>query len=351
MGIYTWTLHELIPLSIKALTPEQEDVFAHALDQFTKKVWRKPRSPKNYRYDLAILHNPKEPLPPSNAKALSLFVKAGKKLGIDVDLILPTDLYRLSEYDALFIRETTSTVDHTYAFASRAAKEDMVVIDDPQSILRCTNKVFLAKLFENNGVSIPKTEIIVDASESTLDAVIERLGLPLVLKVPDGSFSVGIEKAKTREQLFEYASQLLLKSHMIIVQEYLYTEYDWRIGVLAKAPLFACQYYMVKNHWQIYQHRSGNTVRSGQFKCYSLDEVPKPVLRAATKAANLIGTGLYGVDIKWANNTAYVIEVNDNPNVDAGVEDGVLGEAIYTKIIQEFVRRLEMKRLQYVASS
>ena len=41
----------------------------------------------------------------------------------------------------------------------------------------------------------------------------------------------------------------------------------------------------------------------------------------------------------------FVIEVNDNPSIDAGVEDAYLGEDLYLRIMQEFLRRLELKRL------
>ena len=72
-------------------------------------------------------------------------------------------------------------------------------------------------------------------------------------------------------------------------------------------------------------------------------EVPKPVLQAAVKAARAVGEGLYGVDIKHTGNKVYVIEVNDNPSIDSGVEDKYLGRDLYTLIMQEFVKRLEQR--------
>jgi len=39
-----------------------------------------------------------------------------------------------------------------------------------------------------------------------------------------------------------------------------------------------------------------------------------------------------------------VIEVNDNPNIDAGVEDKVLGQQLYERIMEEFLRRMEARR-------
>jgi glutathione synthase/RimK-type ligase-like ATP-grasp enzyme len=74
-------------------------------------------------------------------------------------------------------------------------------------------------------------------------------------------------------------------------------------------------------------------------------EAPEEVVKIALKAANLIGDGLYGVDIKQVGGRCYVIEVNDNPNVDAGNEDGVLKDALYREIMGSFVRRIEARKL------
>lgn len=110
----SWQIAGLRPGSLHKLREQQEDQFAQALDGFSRKVWRKPRSRQVMRYDLAILYNPDEQLPPSNTRALENFVRVGKTLGIDVDLIEKKDYSRLAEYDALLIRETTSVDDHTY---------------------------------------------------------------------------------------------------------------------------------------------------------------------------------------------------------------------------------------------
>jgi glutathione synthase/RimK-type ligase-like ATP-grasp enzyme len=71
-----------------------------------------------------------------------------------VEFLERADYGRLLEFDALFIRETTAVNHHTYRFARRAAQDDLVVIDDPQSILRCTNKVWLAQRMTRAGVPL-----------------------------------------------------------------------------------------------------------------------------------------------------------------------------------------------------
>lgn len=66
-------------------------------------------------------------------------------------------------------------------------------------------------------------------------------------------------------------------------------------------------------------------------------------MQRAVQTARLIGDGLYGVDLKQAGNRVLVTEVNDNPNLDAGIEDAVLGDELYLRVLQAFIQRLERK--------
>lgn len=102
-----WHIEGVRPGVLNRLRSDQEDVFADALDGFSRRAWRMPRSRRVARYDMAILHDPDEALPPSNPQALANFVRVGASLGIDVELIGRKDYARLAEFDALLIRETT----------------------------------------------------------------------------------------------------------------------------------------------------------------------------------------------------------------------------------------------------
>ncbi|TDR41288.1 glutathione synthase/RimK-type ligase-like ATP-grasp enzyme [Tahibacter aquaticus] len=340
-----WRIVAIKPTGMHLLNDPQEDAFADALDRFSKKLWRKPRARRKYRYDIAMLHDPAEAMPPSNKRALKSFIDAGKDLGIEVDPITRNDYTRLAEYDGLFIRETTALDNHTYRFANKAEKEGMVVMDDPTSILRCTNKIYLHDLMRSRKLPTPKSEILFRDDPKKIAELPQILGFPIVLKIPDGSFSRGIVKAENAEELKKGAEDLFQHTALVIAQEYLYTEFDWRIGVLNKEPLYACQYFMSRGHWQIYNHGARGTAKSGGFKTLPVREAPAEVVRLALKATTLIGDGLYGVDLKQVGGRIVVIEVNDNPSIDAGVEDEYLGEDLYRRIMEEFLRRLERKRL------
>lgn len=335
-----WQITDLNAVSHRNLDDEKQTLFAEALDKFSKKIWRKGRIRKTARYDLAILINPAEKLPPSNRSALKKFIHTGRQMGIDVELINQHHYGRIPEFDGLFIRETTGIDHHTYRFAKKAEAEGLLVIDDPTSILRCANKVYLADMFRTHRVPSPKTWILHKGNAEHLDKLEAAAGYPVVIKIPDGSFSRGIVKVNNRQELESKVKELFQQSALLLAQEFLYTDFDWRIGVFNNKALYACRYFMVKNHWQIYRHGATRT-DSGNFATLPTFEVPKAVLDAALKATQPIGNGLYGVDVKEINGKGYVIEVNDNPNIDSGIEDQYLGEELYRVIMTEFLRRME----------
>ncbi|MBA6414325.1 RimK family protein [Parahaliea sp. F7430] len=337
-----WEVSNLKPRSPKGLSEAEENDFATALDEFSRKVWRKQREQKTARYDLAILCDPDEAMPPSDKTALKRFVKAGKDLGIDVEIISQRDYLRLPEFDGLLIRTTTNIDHYTYRFAKKAESEGLVVIDDSSSILRCTNKIYLADLFRTHKVPSPKTVVLYRDQPGQLEALGEELGFPIVVKIPDGAFSKGVEKAANLSELRSISKRLFQRSTLLLAQEFLYTDFDWRIGILDRKPLYACRYYMVKDHWQIYRH--GDKTDSGGFDTLPTFEVPPAVLDAALRATRPIGDGFYGVDIKESQGKGYVIEVNDNPSIDSGVEDKYLGQELYNIIMATLLKRMEAKR-------
>lgn len=339
-----WQIQQVKAISLNALRDEQHALFIDGLEHFLSRRWRSSKKKNRARYDLAILHNPGEQLPPSNPAALRKFIQAGGQLGLEVELVQQKDYNRLGEYDALFIRETTAIEHHTYRFATRAEAEGIVVMDDPDSIVRCTNKVYLTELLRANRVALPGTMILRKGEDLNNLSV---LGYPVVLKIPNGSFSRGIYKAGDFSEVQRYCRVLFKESDLILAQEFMYTDFDWRIGVLNRQPLFACQYFMSKAHWQIVSHDAKGGLREGDYKAWALEQVPSEVINIAVRAANLIGDGFYGVDLKQTAKGVVVMEVNDNPNVESGVEDGVLGMELYRAIIGEFLRRLERRTMSH----
>ncbi len=120
------------------------------------------------------------------------------------------------------------------------------------------------------------------------------------------------------------------------------TAFDWRVGVLDRRALFVAKYYMAPHHWQVIKHEpKTGAMRWGRWEVLRVEDAPAEGVGLAVRAANLIGDGLYGVDLKESNGRWSVIEINDNPNVEHQVEDLVLKDEIYRRIMGSFLRRLE----------
>jgi glutathione synthase/RimK-type ligase-like ATP-grasp enzyme len=337
-----WSLQSIKAISLDDIPAEQLDsVRNYASDYFTKKRYDRPRPDKSV-YDLAILYSSEVEAPPSNRQAINKFIEAGEKSGFNVEIITQEDFNRLPSFDALLIRDNTKVNNHTYKFARRAQSEGLAIIDYPDTILKCCNKIYIAELLQLTNLLTPKTMII---QQSNKAEILPTLGLPCVLKAPDSTFSLGVKKVDTLEELNRQVKSMLEQSDMILGQQYMFTEFDWRIGILDNKAIFACKYYMAKGHWQIYNWlaRSKKDI-TGQYECVPVENVPPAIIKSALKSVAMVyNCGFFGVDIKEVNGKPYIIEINDNPNIDAGVEDQVVKDELYLNIILSLKSRIEEK--------
>jgi glutathione synthase/RimK-type ligase-like ATP-grasp enzyme len=343
-----WRLDGVRPIATSEI-PSEERGFVAA--QASKHFQRRAESfstASAARYDLAILFNPHEVDAPSDERAIQKFIRAAKSMGLGAEVIGREDFAALAEYDALFIRETTAVDHHTYRFARRAQAEGLVVMDAPEAIARCTNKVYLAELFERSGIPSPRTRIV--HRDNCADRIGAELGFPVVLKRPDSSFSQGVVKASDELELRTRLAGFLEKSELVVAQEYVPTPFDWRIGVLDRRFLYGCKYHMAPGHWQIRRSDAGPRRRFGAVEAVPAEAIPSRAIELAVRAAGLIGDGLFGVDVKEAGERFLVMEVNDNPNLEAGHEDGILRDDLYLRVMRWFLERLERRGRQEAAS-
>ena len=106
--------------------------------------------------------------------------------------------------------------------ARKAVAEGLVVIDDPVSILRCSNKVYLAELLTRYKIPTPKTLIL---HSKNIDEALAEFSLPCILKQPDSSFSQGVIMVSDKSKLMDEAKKMMKKSDLLIAQEYLPSDF------------------------------------------------------------------------------------------------------------------------------
>ena len=337
-----WTLEKLAAIGVADVPAQHRPILLEAAKSFVTRVESPERRPgKRERPTVAILWDREEKHKPSNEAALQRFVDAAPSVGLAAEVVGPDAIERLPEFDGLLIRAGTDVAGYTYEFARRAESLAMPVVDDPDSILKCTNKVYLRELMSRHGIPEPKTMVV---HRENLGEVIATLGLPCVLKLPDSGFGLDVLKIEAEDQLESQANRFFAISELLIAQEWLPTGFDWRVGVFDRRPLFVCKYFMAPGHWKVNQVAEGEQLIEGETVALAVGEAPEVVVNTAVRAANLIGRGLYGVDLKQVGDRCYLIEVNDNPNIDAGNEDQVLGSALYREVMGVYARRIGERR-------
>ncbi|MGH2543100.1 MAG: ATP-grasp domain-containing protein, partial [Ardenticatenaceae bacterium] len=115
--------------------------------------------------------------------------------------------------------------------------------------------------------------------------------------------------------------RFLRRADRVVAQKFVTSSYDWRVGILGGEVLYVCQYTIPKQRWKILTYTEGGKVVVGRVRTFEIDKVNPKLLETALQAANAVGKGLYGVDLKQAGDDFVVIEVNDNPTIAEDEED------------------------------
>jgi len=266
--------------------------------------------------------------------ALVNFKLAAHELGHRLEYVFRKDIGKITDYDALFIRSLTDPLNAAYVAARTAELHGMKVIDDPDSIIICCDKINMYMHLMRARVPIPETRFI-GKSELDRQAMVqlfEELGPALILKAPHTSFSMHVDKVGSVLEFQEVARRYFRRADEIVVQRFVPSRFDWRVTTLNGEVLFVCKYIMPGSSWKIQRNDNGHIVWA-KIEAVDPATVDPRLLEIGLDAANAIGKGLYGVDIKEIDGEYVVIEVNDNPNIDAGGEDACCPK-VYERIIR-----------------
>ena len=243
--------------------------------------------------------------------------------------------------DGAFIRTYTEVGGAAHRIALEFERAGLPVLDRPSSIARGCDKVHQALLFSLKGVPCPATVVVTRTNHAR--AAQRRIGSwPLVVKDPKGAFCSGVTIAKNLAELEGAIAVHCANSGAAIVQAFVGSTFDWRIGVLDHDVLFAAKYWMAPGSWKILDQRADGP-RWGECVPVPVSEVPPQVLQVALAASEAAGLGLWGVDIKVRGDEALVIEINDNPNIDDDVEAAVDRDRVWGRLADWFRGRISAR--------
>lgn len=285
---------------------------------------------------------------PSELDSLKSLSRAFENVGIQT-ILQDIGSERHQGAEAAFIRTYTELGGAAHRLAVDFETAGLPVLDRPSSIVRGCDKVHQALLFALSGVPTPTTEVLTNVAHARNAQ--RRIGSwPVVVKDPKGAFCAGVTVANTIGELEAAAAQHCRSSGAAVVQGFVASSFDWRIGILDHQVLFAAKYWMVPGSWKIHEERADGS-RWGRCTPVPVKDVPAPVLRSALAASRAAGPGLWGVDIKFVGDEAFVIEINDNPNIDDEVEAAVEADRVWPRLAAWFSQRIESSQRARRAAS
>ncbi len=267
--------------------------------------------------------------------ALMRIAQIAHHWGHRTEFIFRPEMWKIPEFDAIYIRATTDPLNSSYVTSRIAELNGIKVVDDSASIRICCDKVNMYTHLIKAKIPIPETRFVKpgELMHKRGKELLEELGKPLVLKAPYSSFSMYVEKAATPAEFVKIGKKYMRRADRVVVQKFVKSEFDWRVGVLGGEAIFVCQYTIPKFQWKVSTWTQQGREIYGPVRGVPLKKASPKLIKTALAAAAAIGKGLYGVDLKQVGSDFVVIEVNDNPTIAHGEEDQQAPE-IYKKIIK-----------------
>ncbi len=278
----------------------------------------------------------------SNSPSLvstSRLVEEATNRGHEVDVIPYRDCYLsidnknpdvfydnriLSGYDAIIPRISNGMTRYGCAIVRQFEMQGVWTLSSSISIARSRDKLRSAQILAKNGIDTPKT--LVSRSATDVDILLEKLDLPVIIKLATGTHGNGVVLAETKKAAKSALQALYIYNDdgtNILLQEYIRESAgtDIRAFVVGGKVIASMQRQSLDDDFRSNLHKGGAGTE------IKLTDEEK---RVAIRSAKAMGMHICGVDMMRSNRGPLVLEVNASPGF--GIEK-VTGKNVAGKII------------------
>ncbi len=229
------------------------------------------------------------------------------------DVIIPRIMPGMTAYGAAIVRQFEMM--GTYTTAKSIA------------IVRSRDKLRSTQLMSKAGIGIPKT--LFSRETDQVDDLIDRIGVPMIIKLASGTQGNGVVLAETRKAAKSVAQAFYVNDTSFLLQEFI----EEAGGSDIRAFVIGSQVIASYKRQSLDDDFRSNIHQGGTGTAIKLTEEEK---RTAIKAAKAMGLSICGVDMIRSNRGPLVLEVNSTPGLE-GIEQ-VTGRNIAGKIV-EYIER------------
>ena len=239
------------------------------------------------------------------------------------------------DYDAVIPRIGHSITKHGVAVLRHLEQLDVWTANTSQGILQSRDKLHSSQILARNRIPTPRTAYVRDMKdiERAIDAV---GGLPVVVKVTQGTQGQGVFLRHTLRETGNLVQGLLVTGKAVLIQEYIAESHGKDIRALVVGgKVVACMRRKARGREFRSNYHLNGTVEKV--------EISEEYAEVARRAARVLGLNVAGVDLLEGNDGPLVLEVNSSPglegiekasgvNVAGAIIDYVISESDFSEV-------------------
>ena len=239
------------------------------------------------------------------------------------------------DYDAVIPRIGHSITKHGVAVLRHLEQLDVWTANTSQGILQSRDKLHSSQILARNRIPTPRTAYVRDMKdiERAIDAV---GGLPVVVKVTQGTQGQGVFLRHTLRETGNLVQGLLVTGKAVLIQEYIAESHgkDIRALVVGGKVVASMRRKARGREFRSNYHLNGTVEKV---------EISDEYAEVACRAARVLGLNVAGVDLLEGNDGPLVLEVNSSPglegiekaskvNVAGAIIDYVISESDFSEV-------------------
>ncbi len=210
--------------------------------------------------------------------------------------------------DVVLPRIGATITDYGLAVVNHFDMMGVPVVNNSTPIARARDKLRCLQLLSRHDIDIPRTVML--RNPQHVEAALERVGgVPVILKLLQGTQGIGVMIAETREAVESVLETIWGLGQNILLQEFVRESKgrDVRALVVGGRVIAA-----MRRTARMGEFRS-NLHRGGSGTVVELDENDK---RLALNAARVLGLEVAGVDLLESTHGPKVMEINSSPGFE-----------------------------------
>ena len=245
---------------------------------------------------------------------------------------------KLVDFDAVIPRIGASITFYGAAVLRQFEMMGVYSLNDSQAIVRARDKLRALQILSQKGIGLPVTGFA-HATHMTQDLIRLVGGVPLVIKLLEGSQGKGVVLANTQEAAESIIEAFREMRAYFLVQEFIKEAKgeDIRCFVIGEKVVASMMRKAKDGEFRSNLYQGGTPTRV---------EITSQERKIAIRAAKAMGLDLAGVDLLRSNRGPLVIEVNSSPGLE-GIEQ-TTGVHVADLIIEYIERKVKAgnKRLK-----